>query len=75
MKVNTRMLSDGSHEKVFAKNAFNSEKINFDIKSEGASRNIPFGYIYLPPKKLLKLWHFVSPQAPIPRSDMFFMNQ
>ena len=65
------MLSDGSHEEVFAKNDFNPEKINFDIKSEGASRNIPFGYIYLSSKKLLNLWHFVSPQAPIPLSDVF----
>ena len=32
MKINTKNSYDESIEKTFAKNAFSSEKINFDIK-------------------------------------------
>ena len=56
--------------KVFAKNVFNSEKINFEVKSDRLTKNFPFQDIYLSSKKktLLKFWSFISPRAPIPHS-------
>ena len=75
MKVNTRILTDDSFEKGFAMNAFNSEKINFDTKSDRFTKNIPFGDIYHSSKKLSKFQHFASPRAQIPHSDMFFKEQ
>ena len=57
---------------MFAKNAFNSEKLKFDIKSDRFTKNFPSRDIYLSSKKLLNCWHFVSSRAPIPRSDMIF---
>ena len=41
----------------------------------GLPKPFPFRDIYLYLKKLLKFWHFVSPRAPIPPSDMFFKEQ
>ena len=63
----TLYLSNTSlFEKRFAKNAFNSEKINFDLKSDRFTKKFWSQNIYLSSKKLLKFWHFVSPRAPIP---------
>ena len=63
--------TDESIEKSFAKNAYNSEKINLNR----FTKSFPSQDIYFSSKKLLKFWHFVSPLAPIPHSDMLFKEQ
>ena len=66
------MLTDESFEKRSAKIAFNSEKINVDIKSDRFNKNLLSLDIYLSSKKLLKFWHFVSSRAPMPLSKLYF---
>ena len=61
--------------KGFIKNAFNSEKINFDIKLDGLPKTFPFPDIYPSSKKLSKIRHFVSPWAPSSLNGLFFKEQ
>ena len=64
------MLSDKPFWKGFCKECLNSEKINFEVKSDRLTKNFPSQDIYLSSKKktLLKFWGFISPRAPIPHS-------
>ena len=59
-----------------AKNNFNFEKMDFDINWHELTKDFPFRDIYLSSKKkMFKFCCFVSSQAPIPHSDMIFMEQ
>ena len=71
MKVNTND-TDSLFEKSFAKYPFNSEKKT--LMSDTFNKSFSFSIDSPLSKKLFRLWHFVSPRAPIPCTDMFLQG-